>query len=94
MGRDSNYTLKKPSETQRLPAEVSDYGGGVKLGFTVSLMLSDEAASVWVFGVAAPDLSPSFNPTYRMAFSKAGRISIAPDWAREPRPYGDHSSRG
>ena len=39
-----------------------------KLGFTVSLMLSDEAASVWVFGVAAPDLSPSFNPTYRLSF--------------------------
>ena len=48
-----------------------------KLGFTVSLMLSDEAASVWVFGVAAPDLSPSFNPTsgYPSRFATLHRLS-------------------
>ena len=39
---------------------------GVKLGFTLSLMLSDESASMRVFGVSAPDFSPSFNPTYRL----------------------------
>ena len=38
----------------------------VKLGFTVSLMLSNGSASLRVFGVAAPDFSPSFNPTYRL----------------------------
>ena len=49
---------------------------GVKLGFALSMMLSDESASMRVFGVSAPDFSPSFNPTYRLVLSEAGNISM------------------
>ena len=37
---------------------------GVKLGFTLSLMLSDESASMRVFGVSTPEFSVSFIPTH------------------------------
>ncbi len=49
-----------------------------KLGFTLSLMLSDRRASLRGFGVLAPDFPVSFNPTYELPTSHCFPSNLQP----------------